>query len=98
MREDTTTLTHEGRTVEMTDKNTAAAMKIVGKDHEQMELNFNIQYKNIALKDAVRGVSAIAKEAIRLGAENWQVESMLKTLSQGNPIIFAACDAIEEAL
>lgn len=98
MNEVETTLTYKGRTVEMNDENTAKAMKIVGKEHEQLELNFDMQYSNIALTDAVRGVKTIAKEAIRLGGEDWQVESMLKTLSQGHPIIFAACEAIAEAI
>jgi len=64
----------------------------------QMELSFATQYSDIALKDAVRGVKVIAREAIRFGAKAYTVKAMLEILSTTNPIIYAAADAIDEAI
>ncbi len=64
----------------------------------QMELSFIRPYGDIALKEAVRSIKAIAKEAIRLGAVEKQVAAILEILSVTNPIIVSGIDAIEDAL
>lgn len=64
----------------------------------QMELSFRRPYGDIAIKEAVRGIKAITKEAIRFGAVEEQVAAILEILSVTNPIIVSGIDAIDDAL
>lgn len=98
MEEIKTTLTYKGRTVEMTDDNVEAAMRQVGKEPVQMEIPFKRVYSDIALKEAMRGIKAIAKEAIRFGAKDRQVNLIMDVLIGANPIIVSAIDLMDEKL
>lgn len=67
---------------------------------EQLEwdFDFDIQYSDTRLKDAVRGLKTIAREAIRLGATKRTVNGIMELLAIGNPIVHSASDAIEEQI
>lgn len=64
----------------------------------QMEFVFGPQYSDIALKEAVRGVKAITKEVIRFGGDGDTASRILQILAEDNAIVYAAANAIEEAL
>ena len=64
----------------------------------QMEFYFSAQYSDIALREAVRGVKAITKEVIRFGGDSEMTARILGILAEDNGIVYAAAEAIEEAL
>lgn len=97
MGETTATLKYKGRTVEMNDENVAAAMKL-GNEPVQLNLTFGRVYSDLALKETIRGVKAIARELIRLGFDKESVTEILILLGGGKPIIVSAIDAIDDAL
>lgn len=68
------------------------------RDSEQLEFVFGPQFSDIHLKEAIRGVKAITKEAIRFGADGEAVSKILQILAVGNKMVYAAANAIEEAL
>lgn len=82
----------------MTDENTAKATKQVGKQPVQMQLPFGRIYGDVAIKEAIRGVKAITKELIRLGADARQVNLLMEALSDTNPIVITAIDLMDEKL
>ena len=67
-------------------------------NQEQMEFNFRRPYGHIALKEAVRGINAITKEAIRFGADREKVTAITEILIEANPIVVSAIDVIDDAL
>jgi len=101
-----TTLTAGEKTVEMTEENVneymSAGKVSAGKDSNPiqlvLDLDFKVQYSDLALREAVRGIKAITRETIRLGAGDVTVSAMLSTLAIGHPIVYAAVDAIEEQI
>ncbi len=64
----------------------------------QMQLTFRRVYSDAAIKEAMRGVKAIIKEAIRFGADQDQVRAILDDLIDVNPIVMSAIDLIDEKL
>lgn len=72
----------------------------MSKDPVQLPLSFKFkqQFSDIALKEAVRAVKAITREAIRLKGTDADVSAMLEILSQKNAIVQAAADAIQEVI
>ena len=93
-----TTLEYRGRKVEMNDENTAAAMEQVGKEPIQMQLAFKRVYGDVATKEAIRGVTAIIREAVRFGADKEQIQFLLMNLIRINPIVESAIDLMDEKL
>ena len=65
---------------------------------KQLLLNFSVSYNDIALKDAIRGVNTIIKEAVRFGADQDATKKMLEVLAEQNSIVLDALDAIHEKL
>ena len=65
---------------------------------EQMTFDFADIFGDIALKEAVKHVKTITKAAVNLGASDFTVKSMLQTLALESGIVYAAVNAIEEAL
>lgn len=93
---ETVTLKARGREVTVSTEEFARAAQ--GEKPEQLTFTFEAQYSSIALKEAIRGVTVIAREAIRLGATHSEVRLMLDLLVVRKPIIVAAVTAIEDAL
>ena len=85
-----------GREVTVSGEGFAEAIQEV--ESEQLTFTFEAQYSSIALKEAIRGVTVIARDAIRLGATHNEVRLMLDLLVVRKPIVVAAVTAIEEAL
>ena len=102
MNETKTALEFRGRKVEMNDENTKAAMEVVGLVEDpkpvQMELPFERVYSDIQMKEAIRGVKAITKELIRLGADRKQIAPLMDDICEINPIIVSAIELMDEKL
>ncbi len=88
--EGTVTLKAKGREVTVSGKELAEAA--------QLMFSFDTQYSDIELKEAVRGVKTIAREAIRFGASRVTVSHILQLLDDENDIVSSAANAIDEAL
>jgi hypothetical protein len=71
---------------------------LAGKEPVQMTLTFRRVYSDAAIREAMRGIKAIIKEAIRVGAGQEQVKGLLDILIEVNPIVMSAIDLIDEKL
>lgn len=93
---DVVTLKANGKEVSVSGADFEKASK--GETPEQLSFTFESQFSDIALKETIRGVKAITREAIRFGATVGEVRLMLDILTHRKPIILAAINAIEESL